>query len=87
MPIVLFPTTHSVKRFLSFKCSVMMVSKEPIWGEAARTTMQGNFKAKEIRDLISNKDSGLTGCITEFLLTFQVKDSRNGGGRGSGLKG
>ena len=64
--------------------------KRPHWGEAVRTMTQGvdltNFEAKEIRDLIGNKDSGLTRCITEFLLTFQVKDSGNGN-RSSGLKG
>ena len=39
--------------------------------------MQGtdltNFKAKKIGDLIGNKDSGLTGYITEFPLTFWIK--------------
>ena len=69
----------------------MMVSKEPIGGEGVRVTMQGtdltNFEAKEIGDLIGNKDSGLTGCITKFPLTFRVKDRGNGSGRSSGLKG
>ena len=77
MSIVLLPTTYSVKRFLSFNVVQMFSDngiKRPHWREAVRITTQGmdltNFKAKEIGDLISNKDSRLIRCIIKFLLTF-----------------